>query len=188
MLESFLLQDLKIDKAHFTNKVIGQCHTWGHFGTGRFKFYVGDPDDDTLDIIDNLFQDADQKISAVAFNLVRSNNIIGPHADYGRGCTINIPICGNFKDSTLDSYECTEPVKVASAAERFEDLPTSLFFPHRNITMQVAYQFPICFDTRKPHGVTNVTTQDRFILGITFKEEYTLSSLRTEYKKGNLLK
>jgi|TARA_B110000459_G_scaffold190291_1_gene225230 hypothetical protein len=188
MIEHFLLPDLIVDKYSLEKRVYDQYHTWGHFGTGRFKFYTGNADDETLDIVDSIFKDADQIISAVAYNLVNPHGIIGPHSDYGRGCAINIPISGDFKNSSLDSYEYTPPVKVASPAERFKDIPESRFYPHSELEAQLNYEVPICFDTRDPHGVTNSSSVARFILGVTFNEEFTVSSLNTMYKKGQLLK
>ena len=69
MLEYFLLPDLKIDKELFSNKVKEQCESWGHFGTGRFKFYSGHPDDETLDYLDNTFKNAGVAIGTSATTL-----------------------------------------------------------------------------------------------------------------------
>ena len=188
MHEHFLLPKLLIDKKHFTNKVKEQCETWSHFGSGRFKFYVGLPDEDTLDRLDDIFQDAGDLIVRVNYNRIKSNHIIGPHSDYESGCTINIPICGNFADSTLDLYEHTEPVKVISPAQRFDKVPTSRFYPHSDIESQVSYTVPLCFDTRFPHGVTNVTNEDRFMLGCSFRMDLDVPKLRDMYESGKLLK
>ena len=76
MHEHFLLPKLLIDKNHFTNKVKEQCETWSHFGSGRFKFYVGLPDEDTLDRLDDIFQDAGDLIVRVNYNRIKSNHII----------------------------------------------------------------------------------------------------------------
>jgi hypothetical protein len=38
MLEYFLLPNLTIDKQFFTNKVIKQSESWGHFGTDALSF------------------------------------------------------------------------------------------------------------------------------------------------------
>ena len=61
----------------------------GSFGTGRFKFSVGLPDDDTLDVLDSIFPKR-RRYYPVNFNRVKSQHIIGPHTDYESGCTINI--------------------------------------------------------------------------------------------------
>ena len=50
-MEYFLIPELYIDKQLFTTKVKEQCESGGHFGTGRFKFYSGLPDDETLDYL-----------------------------------------------------------------------------------------------------------------------------------------
>ena len=80
-MEYFLLPEIQIDKQLFTNKVKEQCESWGYFGSGRFKFYSGLPDDETLDYLDNTFQNAGDIITKVLFNRVKANNIIGPHTD-----------------------------------------------------------------------------------------------------------
>jgi hypothetical protein len=188
MLEHFLLPDLKIDKEHFTKKVQEQCHTWGWFGTGRFKFFVGLPDDNTLDILDTIFQNAGDIIVRVNFNRVKATQIIGPHTDYESGCTINIPICGNFAGSSLDHYEWTDPVTVISPSQNFDEVPESRFYPHSEIVEQISYTDPICFDTRIPHGVTNQTNEDRFILGCSFDMKLQTSDLKRMYDNGELLK
>jgi hypothetical protein len=188
MLDYFLLPDLKIDKDYFSNKVIHQSKYWGHFGTGRFKFYVGSPDNKTLDILDAIFQNAGDVIIQVAFNKVKSNHIIGPHVDYERGCTINIPICGDFYNSTLDYYEWSEPVTVISPSQSLDSAPESKFYPHSDIQSQISYTDPICFDTRVPHGVTNVTRQDRYILGCTFRMDLGIQDLKDMYDNKELLK
>ena len=188
MLEHFLLPDLKIDKEHFTKKVKANCDTWGHFGTGRFKFYVGLPDNDTLDVLDSIFQNAGDIIVRVNFNRVKSQHIIGPHTDYESGCTINIPICGDFANSSLDHYEWTEPVTVISPSQDFDYVPESRFYPHSDIESQISYTDPICFDTRIPHGVTNVTPEDRFILGCSFHMDLETRDLKMMYESGELLK
>jgi len=188
MLEHFLLPDLKIDKEFFTKKVHDQCESWGHFGTGRFKFFVGLPDDDTLDYLDNTFQNAVDIIVRVNYNRVKSNNIIGPHTDYESGCTLNIPIVGDFANSSLDHYEWTEPVNVISPSQQFDVVPESRFYPHSEIEEQISYTVPICFDTRIPHGVTNQTKEDRFILGCSFRVDLTNADLKRMYDNGELLK
>ena len=187
MLEYFLLPNLTIDKQFFTNKVIKQSESWGHFGTGRFKFYSGMPDDETLDYLDNTFKNAGDIVSKVLFNKVKANNIIGPHTDYGRGCTINIPICGDFENSSLDSYEWSGPVTVVSPNEDIEEQEESRFYPHSEIDAQINYTVPICFDTRVPHGVTNQTKEDRFILGITFHDKFEVKNIKEMYENGELL-
>tara|TARA_B100000212_G_C27234374_1_gene473046 strand:- start:77 stop:643 length:567 start_codon:yes stop_codon:yes gene_type:complete len=187
MLEYFLLPDLKIDKELFSNKVKEQCESWGHFGTGRFKFYSGMPDDETLDYLDNTFKNAGDIVTKVLFNRVKANNIIGPHTDYGRGCTINIPICGDFANSSLDAYEWTKPISVMSPDQDLSVEEESRFFPHSEIEQQINYTTPICFDTRVPHGVTNQTKEDRFILGITFKDDLRVGHIKELYEKGELL-
>ena len=187
MLEHFLLPDLKIDKEFFTKKVHDQCESWGHFGTGRFKFFVGLPDDDTLDYLDNTFQNAVDIIVRVNYNRVKSNNIIGPHTDYESGCTLNIPIVGDFANSSLDHYEWTEPVNVISPSQQFDVVPESRFYPHSEIEEQISYTVPICFDTRIPHGVTNQTKEDRFILGVTFNDSFKVGHIEEMYEKGELL-
>ncbi len=188
MLEHFLLPDLKIDKEHFTKKVKEQCESWGHFGTGRFKFYVGLPDDDTLDRLDDIFHNAGDIIVRVNYNRVKPNHIIGPHSDYESGCTINIPICGNFAESTLDGYEITEPVQVIAPSQSFDEVPKSRFYPHSDIESQISYTVPLCFDTRFPHGVTNVTKEDRFILGCSFRMDLDVPQLKEMYEMGELIK
>ena len=187
MLEYFLLPDIKIDKELFSNKVKTQCENWGHFGTGRFKFYSGHPDDETLDYLDNTFKNAGDIVTKVLFNRVKANNIIGPHTDYGRGCTINIPICGDFANSSLDAYEWTKPISVMSPDQDLSVEEESRFFPHSEIEQQINYTTPICFDTRVPHGVTNQTKEDRFILGITFKDDLRVGHIKELYEKGELL-
>ena len=186
-MDYFLLPDLQINKQLFTNKVNEQCGPWGHFGTGRFKFYSGVADDETLDYLDNTFKNAGDIIVKVLFNRVKANNIIGPHVDYGRGCTINIPICGDFINSSLDCYEWSNPVTVVSPHEDITEQEESLFFPQSEIEQQINYTVPICFDTRVPHGVTNQTTEDRFILGVTFHDKYKVSTLKEIYDSGELL-
>ena len=47
---------------------------------------------------------------------------------------------------------------------------------------------PICFDTRVPHGVTNATPEDRFILGCSFHMDLETKDLKRMYEKGELLK
>ena len=186
-MDYFILPDLQIDKQLFTNKVKETCDNWGYFGTGRFKFYSGLPDDETLDILDNTFKNAGDIVTKVLFNRVKANNIIGPHTDYGRGCTINIPICGDFSNSSLDLYEWSQPVTVVSPNEDIDEAEESRFYPHSEIKEQVNYTQPICFDTRIPHGVTNQTKEDRFILGITFADKFSVQKLEEMYQKGELL-
>lgn len=186
-MEYFLLPELYIDKRLFTKKVKEQCETWGHFGTGRFKFYSGMPDDETLDYLDNTFRNAGDIITKVLFNRVKANNIIGPHTDYGRGCTINIPICGDFANSSLDAYEMSLPVSVVSPNEDLEEAEESRFYPNSEIEEQINYTHPICFDTRVPHGVTNQTKEDRFILGVTFNDKFRVGHLEEMHERGELL-
>jgi hypothetical protein len=186
-MEYFLLPDLNINKPLFEALVKSQCETWGHFGTGRFKFYSGLPDDFTLDYLDETFKNAGDIVTKVLFNRVKANNIIGPHRDYGRGCTINIPICGDFPNSSLDAYTLTDPVSVVSPNEELMPSEESLFYPHSEIKEQINYTVPICFDTRVPHGVTNQTTEDRFILGVTFHDKFKVGNLKEMYEAGELL-
>ena len=38
-----------------------------------------------------------------------------------------------------------------------------------------------------PHGVTNQTTEDRFILGVTFHDKFKVGNLKEMYEAGELL-
>ena len=79
-------------------------------------------------------------------------------------------------------------VNVISPSQQFDIVPSSRFYPHSEIEEQISYTVPICFDTRIPHGVTNQTKQDRFILGCSFHMDLTNAELRRMYEAGELLK
>ena len=78
-------------------------------------------------------------------------------------------------------------MSVVSPNEDLSAEEESRFFPHSEIEEQINYTTPICFDTRVPHGVTNQTKEDRFILGITFKDDYKVGHIKELYEKGELL-
>ena len=67
------------------------------------------------------------------------------------------------------------------------EVTTARSYASAELVELVSYEVPICFDTQVIHGVTNSTAEDRYILSLSFKEEFTYQRLKEMYEYGELL-
>ena len=190
----FLLPDLTYDIERVElEKYIKSYTDWFYYGTGRFKIHIGFPERETIIPIAIKFKNPKTLFKKIEFNMVKANGIVTPHTDHDRFVTMNLPICGNFKNSTVDFYEKasdsswgTSKLTDTKTGNSVAVSTAKSYFDAELVNL-VSYEVPICFDTQVIHGVTNSTDQDRYILALSFKEEFTYQRLKDMYEYGDLL-
>ena len=194
MEKYFLLTDLTYENERIELEKIVRSYTeWSYYGIGRFKIHIGFPDRETIIPIAIKFKNPKTLFKKIEFNMVNANGIVTPHTDHDRFVTMNLPICGNFKNSTVDFYENTtnSPPTHTSSLNHPDgasvEVTTARSYASAELVELVSYEVPICFDTQVIHGVTNSTAEDRYILSLSFKEEFTYQRLKEMYEYGELL-
>lgn len=188
----FLLPNLIYDKTELAEYAIAY-RNWMYYGLGRFSIYIGLPKRELIIPVATKFKNPRELFKKIELNLVKANGIVFPHTDNDRNLTMNLPLLGDFKNSTLDFYKAPPNSGVTSSNLQGSSVQDADFkksgkhYPHAELVKQVSYEDPICFDTQEIHGVTNVTNEDRYILSLSFKEEFTYDKIKDMYEYGDLL-
>lgn len=185
ILDNLDTSDIIDDLWSYTNSF----DNWSKYGYGRFTLYVGLPERDKIIPLAKKFKNPRDIIKKLELNYVPAGGIVMPHTDHNRNLTLNIPIKGDFENSTLDFYDKTFKGKLI---DRTDSDNTSYETSARAyvscpLAQQISYQKPICFDTQDVHGVTNQTNQDRYIMTISIKDDITIEQLENMYNNGELL-
>jgi len=188
----FLLPDLVYDRKELVEYALSY-NDWMYYGRGRFSIYIGLPKRELIIPIATKFKNPKELFKKIELNLVKANGIVFPHTDNDRNLTMNLPLLGDFKNSTLDLYKAPTDSGIASSdlqgpGAQDDDLKKSgKLYPHAELVDQVPYEVPVCFDTQEIHRVTNATNEDRYILSLSFKQEFTYEKIKDMYEYGELL-
>jgi hypothetical protein len=184
----FLLPDLTYETDELVKYALEHTE-WIHYGKGRFTIYICQPLRQFIIPIAIKFKNPRTLFKQIEINLIKANGIVLPHTDHDRYVTMNLPLKGNFKNSTVDFYKSfsdkVNEVKLRTSDTTHES--TAKHYEDVDLVDQVAYEVPICFDTQEVHGVTNATNEDRYILTLSFNKEFTLNKLKEMYESGELL-
>ena len=184
MKDYFLLPDLEYDSYRDTLKeYVLNYNDWNYYGFGRFTIYIAKPTRELIVPIAIKFKNPKTLFHKIEFNKVKAWGIVTPHTDHDRFATINLPIEGDFENSSVDFYN---PKSEGTISETRSDTTAKTYYD-ADLTEVVKYQQPICFNTQVVHGVTNYSAVDRYILTLSFKEEFTYEKLHTMYAEGELL-
>jgi|TARA_B110000240_G_C13410498_1_gene414972 hypothetical protein len=191
MKDYFLLPDLQYDSYRDTLKEYAlNCKDWPSYGIGRFKIYIARPTRELIIPIAIKFKNPKTLFHKIEFNKVAAWGIVHAHTDHDRFATINLPIAGDFENSSVDFYKTVSEGALADYTPDIGDKDivfTAKTYRDAELTEVVKYQQPICFNTQVVHGVTNYSAVDRYILTLSFKEEFTYEKLHTMYTEGELL-
>jgi len=191
MKDYFLIRELVYDDYKDTLKeAVLNYDNWEYYGTGRFTIYIGKPTRELIIPIATKFKNPKDIFYKIEFNKVKGWGIIAPHTDHDRYATINLPILGDFDNSSVDFY--TSKSEGVSSSNRYSEegqveVTAAKTYTDAELKEVVQYQTPICFDTQTVHGVTNYSPEDRYILTLSFRPEYTFEKLHDMYKNGELL-
>lgn len=159
---------------------------WSYFGKGRFSIHISRPPLELSRPITKQFKNPADLFFKIGLNRVKKMGVVVPHTDHYRYVTLNIPLSGDFKNSYLDFYKESKG-QIAPGINGSDDQGGGKFYPDSDLDYQVNYEVPVCFDTREIHGVTNATSQDRYILTLSFQEKYSFAKIFEMYKAGELL-
>jgi hypothetical protein len=188
MEKYFLLSNLETtESCNSLIEFVKSYDQWEFYGQGRFTIYMGFPPKDIVRPITTQFKNPDDLFFKTELNLVKAMGIVPPHTDHHRYVTINIPLKGDFKNSYLDLYTPAEGISASSLNHNSSNYGGGQFYPSANLSKQINYEDPICFDTQEIHGVTNATFEDRFILTLSFRENYKFDQVKEMYDNGELL-
>jgi len=188
----FLLPDFIYDKKELAEYALSYTD-WMYYGMGRFSIYIGLPKRELIIPVATKFKNPKELFKKIELNLVKANGIVFPHTDNDRNLTMNLPLLGDFKNSTLDLYKAPADSGIASSdlqgpgAQDADLKKSGKHYPHAELVEQVSYEVPVCFDTQEIHGVTNATNEDRYILSLSFKQEFTYEKIKSMYEHGELL-
>ena len=185
----FLLPDLKYDNERIElENYVNSYTNWSFHGVGRFKIYIGFPERHAIIPVASKFKNPKTLFKKIEMNLVKANGIVAPHTDCDRFATLNIPIMGDFKNSTLDFYtKNTDGEEAPGLDGNINAVYKPKHYVEEDLIDQISYTVPVCFNTQTVHGVTNCTKQDRYILTLSFKEEFTYDKIKDMYEYGDLL-
>lgn len=190
MCKYFILENLETnDILPDLQNYVDNFDEWIKYGYGRFAIYIGFPIRDKIIPLAKKFKNPRDIIKKIEINYIPAKGIVIPHTDHERNVTINIPIKGDFYNSTLDFYEKTNEGKIANVheADGSSSETSARSYIHCPLVEQISYQKPVCFNTQDVHGVTNQTTEDRYIITVTIKDEFTVDTVMDMYNKGELL-
>jgi len=190
MKDYFLMPDLVYDDYRETLKdYVLNYKDWSFYGKGRFKIYVGSPERDVIIPIAIKFKNPRNLFYKIELNKVKAWGIVAPHTDHDRYATINLPITGDFENSSVDFYTPNaEGVSSTMTTKDNEVQSTGAkLYTDSELNDVVKYTTPICFNTQTVHGVTNYSAEDRYILTLSLKEEFTFQKLQDMYDNGELL-
>lgn len=187
-MKHFLLPDLDIsDCIEDLIKFTTNDAEWSFYGKGRFSIYMAFPPRELIVPLARKFKNPKNLFLKMEVNKVLPMGIVPPHTDHHRYATINIPLKGNFNDSYLDFYKPATGLTASPLNNKEENAGGGRYFPEAELDYQVNYNVPVCFDTQEIHGVTNATHSERYILTMSFKEEYTFNRILKMYQTGDLL-
>jgi hypothetical protein len=185
----FLLPNLLYDAERIElENYVKTFPDWSFYGYGRFRIFIGFPTRESIIPVASKFKNPKTLFKKIEINMVKANGIVAPHTDCDRFATLNIPIMGDFENSTLDFYTHNTDGEVSPGLDGNQGaLYKPKHYIEEELIEQVSYTVPVCFDTQTVHGVTNCTKQDRYILALSFREEFTYAKLKEMYEYGDLL-
>jgi hypothetical protein len=193
MQKYFLLPELtyETERAALEEYVLSFSE-WSTFGLGRFTLNVGPVLRELYVPIALKFKNPKELFRKIEMNMIKPNGIIVAHTDcQPRRCTLNVPILGDFKNSSLDFYTHNtsgeKGPKLAAGLLGQDAVYHPKHYVEEELVEQVNYTVPICFNTQEVHGVTNCTNENRYILTMSFKDELTHQQLYEMYEYGDLL-
>ena len=103
MKDYFLLPDLQYDSYRDTLKEWAlNCKEWPSYGIGRFKIYIARPTRELIIPIAIKFKNPKTLFHKIEFNKVAPWGLVHAHTDHDRFATINLPIEGDFENSSVD--------------------------------------------------------------------------------------
>jgi|SRR6056300_207317 len=188
-MKHFLLPDLDVSEYNkdLTSFAVNDAE-WSFYGKGRFAIYIAFPPRDLVVPLALKFKNPKNLFLKMEMNKVLPMGIVPPHTDHHRYATINIPLKGDFDNSYLDFYKSIKEGVSASPLNNDEETAgKGMFYPEAELDYQVNYNVPVCFDTQEIHGVTNATNSTRYILTMSFREEYTFDKILKMYQENELL-
>lgn len=193
MTKHFLLPDLNYDTEKLAlQEYVKSFSEWSTYGLGRFTLYVGPVPRELYLPIAMKFKNPKELFRKIEMNRVRASGIIVAHTDcQPRRCTLNVPILGDFENSSLDFYTHNTSgelgPKLANGILGPGAVNQPTHYVEEELEEQIHYTVPICFDTQEVHGVSNFSNQDRYILTMGFKDEFSCNRLHEMYEYGDLL-
>ena len=189
-MKYFLLPDLEFDTDLLYEEIAG-ISEWGKYGMGRFTLGVAPVTVPMKAHISRKFKSPRSILYKIEANYVGPAGIIAPHTDHDRGCTLNIPVKGNFENSYVDFYQKnSDGIELGNADNRPHDVEienTSKRYYDAELVEQVAYQVPIVFDTQTVHGVSNWSQETRYVITVSFRKDLSLEDIHLLYETGELI-
>ena len=119
-------------------------------------------------------------ISHVEFFQVPSNSVLPAHIDNTRKVALNIPVLGDFENTSADFYDISHIVKEHNIEG------ARGFGGHAKLISRVNYTCPVYLSTQIPHGTTNKSSKHRTILSVTFHEKVNIGMIIREKLAGML--